>query len=143
VKERENGVWPGPRSLSFHLKPRAGFQQPRDILSNKKTQGLLFSSLPMLLPHQEIQLPADFEQQSPSEYLEALYQFVEKYRWLADLYVGDFITMKLWERLDPTWRQALLPDSFDSEEDYQAWFASILSLTKSDYCDVRALKKKH
>lgn len=96
----------------------------------------------MLLPQQEIQLPAEFEQQSPSEYLEALYQFVDKYRWLADLHVGDFITMKLWELLDPTWRQALLPDSFDSEEDYQAWFASILSLTKSDYCNVSALKKE-
>jgi hypothetical protein len=96
----------------------------------------------MLLPHQEIQLPTEFAHQTPADYLETLYQFVERYRWLADLHVGDFITMNLWDLLDPTWRQALLPDSFDSEEDYQTWFTSILSLTKNDHCNVSTLKKK-
>ncbi|CAO3642368.1 unnamed protein product [Cunninghamella blakesleeana] len=89
----------------------------------------------MILPKEEIQLPSTFINCTPNEYLEALYSFLEKYRWLADLHVGDFITLNHWELLYPEWRKALLPDSFESEKEYNDWFISILNLTS--YPDIK------
>lgn len=86
-----------------------------------------------LIPSQQLRLPEKYSHLSPEEYVEALTDYIEKYRQWTTLHIVDFMTFNQWEILDEEWRNVLLPQDGSLGED---WINSIIQITSGSDVNV-------
>lgn len=87
-----------------------------------------------LIPSQQLRLPKKYSHLSADEYVEALTDYIEKYRQWTTLHIVDFMTFNQWEILDEDWRNVLLPQDGSLSED---WIDSIVQITSGSDVNVR------
>lgn len=85
-----------------------------------------------LIPHEELKLPEKYAHLSPEEYMQALIDYIEKYRKWTTLHIVDFMTYNQWEEiLNEEWRNVLLPKDIND-----TWIDSIVQITSGSEVNV-------
>lgn len=86
-----------------------------------------------LIPKEQLRLPEKYSHLSPEEYVQALTEYIEKYRQWTTLHIVDFMTYNQWEILDEEWRNVLLPQDSNLGDD---WINSIIQITSGSAVNV-------
>lgn len=85
-----------------------------------------------LIPNEQLRLPEKYAHLSPQEYMQALMDYIEKYRKWTTLHIVDFMTYNQWEEiLDEEWRNVLLPENVNDN-----WIDSIVQITSGSEVNV-------
>jgi hypothetical protein len=87
-----------------------------------------------LIPNEHLKLPEKYTHLTAEEYVEALMDYIEKYRQWTTLHIVDFMTTNQWEILPKEWRNVLLPADGSMTEN--EWIDMIIKITSGSEVNV-------